>query len=58
LESRSLFGKKIAHRRRLIIIKRAYEASYEREREKNLIDDQVLPMKNAVAPVTTEDEII
>jgi len=30
----------------------------EREREKNLIDDQVLPMKNAVPPVTTEDEII
>jgi hypothetical protein len=30
----------------------------ERERERNLIDDQVLPMKNAVAPVTTGDEII
>jgi hypothetical protein len=30
----------------------------EREREKNLIDDQVLPTKNAVPPVTTEDEII
>jgi len=30
----------------------------EREREKNLIDDQVVPMKHAVPPVTTEDEII
>jgi hypothetical protein len=31
----------------------------EREREReNLIDDQVPPMKNAVPPVTTEDEII
>jgi hypothetical protein len=33
-----------------IIMKRAYEARSERERERNLIDDQVLPMKNAVPP--------
>jgi hypothetical protein len=41
-------------------MKRAYEASShrERERERNLIDDLVVPMKNAVPPVTTEDEII
>ncbi len=39
---------------------KAYEASSQRESEseRDLIDDQVLPMKNAVPPVTTEDEII
>jgi hypothetical protein len=63
LESRSLVGKKSVtegdkYTNEKGIWGKFPERERERERERNLIDDQVLPMKNAVPPVTTEDEII
>ncbi len=59
MESRSLVGKKsVTEGDKYTNEKGIWGKFPEREREKNLIDDQVVPMKHAVPPVTTEDEII